>query len=384
MRPGPAFGGRTKSITEWIGGVFDEVHVWNGAAVRDKVTKPRMVEVERIKKEPFKWNKFQDDCADTARLPDRALLLAPCGSGKTLAAWRWIEERAKRRIGHVLFLYPTRATATEGFRDYVSWAPEAEAALMHGTSGFDLEGMFANPPECDYRKGRTFTLSEADQRMFALGYWGRRAFSATVDQFLAFLQYGYGPVCMLPVLADSVVVIDEVHSFDRNMFSALKKFLTDFDVPVLCMTATLPKNRYAELTEPVDADGCGLTPYEERPGDLATIAAVKRYRVRRVTSAEEAEQAVRDALKANKRVLWVVNQVKRAQQHRRPVRADAARAFAGHQPPHAGRRTGALLPQSIPPHGSCRSSQGRDAGVEGRTRPGAWRNDAGLRDEPGY
>ncbi len=50
-------------------------------------------------------------------------------------------------------------------------------------------------------------------------------FSGTVDQFLAFLQYAYGPMCLLPVLADSVVVIDEVHSFDDKMFAALKKFL---------------------------------------------------------------------------------------------------------------------------------------------------------------
>ena len=246
------------------------------------------------------WNDFQLACD---KLPDRALLLAPCGSGKTLAAWRWVASRLKNRtVGHVLFLYPTRATATEGFRDYVSWAPEADAALMHGTSEFDLDGMFDNGD--DPRRENKY---EAEQRLYALGYWGRRAFSATVDQFLAFLQYGYGPVCMLPVLADSVIVIDEVHSFDNKMFSALKDFLKQFDVPVLCMTATLPTNRRDELV-----NECKLTPYEDRPGDLAKIATAKRYRLRRVGSRAEAEQAVRAALKTNKRVLWVVNQVKRA------------------------------------------------------------------------
>lgn len=299
-------------IPTWVGGVLDESQVWAADAVRTKVIEPRKRQVDALIKKAnpeksFQWNDFQDHCADPERVPARALLLAPCGSGKTLAAWRWIEEQAKRRVGHVLFLYPTRATATEGFRDYVSWAPEAEAALMHGTSGFDLEGMFDN--EGDHRKGQNY---EADRRLYALGYWGRRAFSATVDQFLAFLQYGYGPVCMLPVLADSVVVIDEVHSFDNKMFSALKAFLREFDVPVLCMTATLPANRRAELVKPVSEGGCGLKPYEDRPGDLAKIATDKRYRLRRVGSRDEAEAAVREALAANKRVLWVVNQVKRA------------------------------------------------------------------------
>jgi CRISPR-associated endonuclease/helicase Cas3 len=298
-----------QTIPEWVCGTLDESKTWDASAVREKVIEPRMRQVEALRGEKFKWNDFQDHCADPDRVPPRALLLAPCGSGKTLAAWRWIEQQAKRRVGHVLFLYPTRATATEGFRDYVSWAPEAEVSLMHGTSEFDLERIFDNAPDEDDRKKRVYTRSEAEDRLFALGYWGRRAFSATVDQFLAFLQYGYGPVCMLPVLSDSVVVIDEVHSFDNKMFSALKAFLNEFDVPVLCMTATLPTNRRDELVR-----GCGLKAYPdgELPPDLKEVAERPRYRLRRVSSRKEAETAVRDALGANKRVLWVVNQVKRA------------------------------------------------------------------------
>jgi CRISPR-associated endonuclease/helicase Cas3 len=108
-------------------------------------------------------------------------------------------------------------------------------------------------------------------------------------------------------LADAVVVIDEVHSFDRNMFAALTNFLQNFDVPVLCMTATLPSARQSEL------EGCGLTPYNEKPGKLQEIAAAARYRLRRVT-AVEARDRVQKALDDGRRVLWVVNQVKRAQQ----------------------------------------------------------------------
>ncbi len=247
------------------------------------------------------WNDFQKGCD---HLPDRALLLAPCGSGKTLAAWRWIAARLKKRpAGHAIFLYPTRATAREGFQDYVSWAPEADAALMHGTSHFDLDGMFENAPENDERRGRNY---EAERRLYALAYWPRRVFSATVDQFLAFMQYSYGPMCMLPVLVDSVVVVDEVHSFDNSMFSALKDFLKAFDVPVLCMTATLPKSRRVELVT-----DCGLAESPEWPDDLKQVADSLRYQFRRVADRPTAESAVRDALNAGKRVLWVVNQVKR-------------------------------------------------------------------------
>ncbi len=289
------------TVAEWFRKNFESKPPLTGEYIREKVIKRRIDDLNTQfaarNKPPFAWNEFQIACDE---LPSRALLLAPCGSGKTLAAWRWIAARAAERpVGRVLFLYPTRATAKEGFKDYVSWAPEADAALMHGTAGFDLQKMFDTE---DPRYGLSY---EANRRLFALSYWPRRIFSATVDQFLAFLQYGYGPVCMLPVLADSVIVVDEVHSFDRNMFSALKEFLRNFDAPVLCMTATLPTDRREQL------EGCGLKVYDGKPGELRTIAEMPRYRLTRIGSMDDAFARVQNALASGRRALWVVNTVNR-------------------------------------------------------------------------
>ena len=223
-------------------------------------------------------------------------------------------------IKRVIFLYPTRATATEGFRDYVSWAPEDDGALMHGTAEYDLQGMFSNPSEAaDPRRNRDF---DVDSRLFALGFWPRRIFAATVDQFFGFLQHAYGPTCLLPLLADSVVVVDEVHSFDRALFSALKQFLQAFDVPVLCMTATLPQVRRNELS----AD-CGLTVYDEKPGELESIAAASRYYIERVSQSAVLPR-IRDAIREGKRVLWVMNKVKRAQVRALSIAIDGRNANA--------------------------------------------------------
>ena len=214
--------------------------------IQHKVIVPRIQEIERKTKQNFKLQDFQER-ASTLR--ERALLLAPCGSGKTLAAWHWIASRLEKRpAARVLFLYPTRATATEGFRDYIAWAPEEDAALAHGTAAYDLEEMFENP--ADTRTDKNFTT---EQRLYALGFWQKRIFSATADQFLAFMQNQYGPLCLLPLLADSVVIVDEIHSFDKAMFSAFTTFLKQFNVPVLCMTATLSAGRRRTLI-----DECGL------------------------------------------------------------------------------------------------------------------------------
>ena len=164
--------------------------------------------------------------------------------------------------------------------------------------------------------GKSF---ETDARLFALGYWKRRVFSATVDQFLSFTQYGYAGVCLLPLLADSVVVIDEAHAYDHAMFAALLNFLKHFDAPVLCMTATLSEQRRHLLA---GASGPGwelLDGYAAGFADLDAIAEAPRYRVRRVDR-DGADARVRAALADGRRVLWVANTVARAQAAARTVR----------------------------------------------------------------
>lgn len=250
---------------------------------------------------------FKSFQCEVASLGPRVLMTASCGSGKTLAAWNWItaqlDERQKggEPASRVLFLYPTRATATEGFRDYVSWAPEDDAGLLSGTAAYELRDMFTDEsPE----RGRNY---QSDARLFSLGHWKKRIFSATADQFFPFMQYAYGPLCLLPLLVESVVVVDEVHSFDGSMFSTLKRFLRAFpDVPVLCMTATLPAERRRELAGP---EGCGLAEYSESSSASPEGDATKaRYHVEWIDR-DGARSLTRGELLGGRRVLWVSNRV---------------------------------------------------------------------------
>jgi CRISPR-associated endonuclease/helicase Cas3 len=254
---------------------------------------------------------FRPFQCDVAPLGPRVLMTASCGSGKTLAAWNWITtqlDNDKRPASRVLFLYPTRATATEGFRDYVSLAPEDDAGLLSGTATYELRDMFTVPDETTGR----IPNYQSDARLFSLGHWKKRIFSATADQFFPFMQYAYGPICLLPLLVESIVVVDEVHSFDRSMFSTLKRFLREFpDVPVLCMTATLPEERRKELVGP---EGCGLVDYSESTSASPESDAVReRYHVEWIDR-EGAKSLARDVLHNGRRVLWVSNRVVNCQE----------------------------------------------------------------------
>lgn len=291
-----------KNIDEWIEDVVHNPAI-TSQEITNNILQKRFDQIEARTNKPFELHNFQKLAAGQG---SRVLLLAACGAGKTLAAWKWAEEQVKYyKVGKVIFLYPTRGTATEGFKDYVSWAPEADAALVTGTAKYELEAMADNPP--DSMREKDFTT---DDRLFSLGFWSRRYFSATVDQFLGFLEHSYGGICLLPALADSVLIIDEIHSFDMKMFDSLIAFLKYFDIPVLCMTATLPPSRRKQLVD------LGLKVYpaasdRESLRDLEIKENHPRYQLQPVTGFDEAFDKAVQAYKQGERVLWVVNTVDR-------------------------------------------------------------------------
>lgn len=294
------------SMEDWVNSVVHTTPLTQ-TALADAILNPRAAQISQRIKKQFAYKDFQ---TQTAAQGPRVLLLAACAAGKTLAAWKWAEAQiGQYEIGKVIFLYPTRGTATEGFRDYVGWAPEAEAALDHGTSGYELEAMQENPS--DALKGKMLGLSEADERLYALGLWGRRYFSATVDQFLGFMEHQYNSMCKLPMLADCALIIDEVHSFDNRMFGTLLAFLKKFDLPVLCMTATLPPPRRDDLLDPEKGR---LKLYRaEDDAELKKQAEHPRYLLQPVADENEAFDKAVSAYLKGQRVLWVVNTVARCQ-----------------------------------------------------------------------
>jgi CRISPR-associated endonuclease/helicase Cas3 len=295
-------------IDKWIKEVVHDEGI-RPTEISGKIIEPRVQNISKKRQQPFVFHPFQEKIANEG---PRVLLLAACAAGKTLAAWRWADAQARaRQIGKVIFLYPTRGTATEGFRDYVGWAPEAEGALVHGTARYELEGMLSNPS--DATAGKSYMQTEAQERLFALGLWSRRYFSATVDQFLSFMEHRYTSLCLTPVLADSALIIDEVHSFDQRMFKNLIAFLQAFELPVLCMTATLTPSRREALVN------AGLKPYPnfEEPDVLASLERQEKHLRYQHQSLSDVQQALRGAVEAyreGERVLWVVNTVKRCQQ----------------------------------------------------------------------
>lgn len=294
-----------QSLVDWISDFCHQPAITSDDIWSHIIT-PRLDFISSRAKETTSLHPFQ---IEVGQQGPRVLLLAGCGMGKTLAAWSWAEAQAKTRaFGKVIFLYPTRGTATEGFRDYVGWAPETDATLLHGSARYELQELLSNPSEAT--RGKSY---ETEDRLFALGLWSRKYFSATVDQFLGFLENQYSALCLLPALADSVVIIDEIHSFDLHMFEVLKSFLDSFDIPVLCMTATLPKARRDVLVDGAKLSAFPADSQSDAIVELREKESIPRYKHRPIANAEAALDAALSAYRSGQRVLWVVNQVDRCQ-----------------------------------------------------------------------
>lgn len=297
-----------QSVTEWIQARFPAEPL-TPEELNKTIIAGRKSEIERLGNRPFEPNELQQTAQ---RLGSRAVLVSPCGSGKTLAAWLWAEAQLKAATAtRVLFLYPTRNTATEGFRDYVSWGGE-DASLLSGTSDYDLEGMAfqgKDHPDDDGRSGdlRHRTDYRPEAALFSLGYWNKRYISATVDSFLSFSANNYGADCLLPLLCDSLVIVDEVHSFDPQMFNHLTRFLDECDIPVLLMTATLPRR----MRNALEKRGAEVVEAPDPKGESTRA----RYCVEFAKEEETIEEAVRAWIQRGeeKRLLAVCNVVSRCQ-----------------------------------------------------------------------
>lgn len=288
-------------------------------------------------------DRLRDFQRRTAESPARVTFLkAGCGTGKTLAAYRWAERRCERAgRGMRLFVcYPTTGTGTEGFRDYLAdpelirLAKESDSPLLTNLVHSRREADFA--PDLELLENVAEDRNTAVARLESLETWRTPVVACTVDAVLGVIQNNRRGLFSWPVLAQAAFVFDEIHAYDAKLFDALLHFLEHVrGVPVLLMTASLPTGRLAAikavLRKTAAARGASAedefltVPGDEPLSDLETIKTAPRYRPpppppenlpaqkKEAKAAKEAAfDAVKQELAGGRRALVVVNTVRRA------------------------------------------------------------------------
>jgi len=326
--------------------VFDDLAHWAGKASRvwDKVKRSpdaRLVAgvkacliaadvagsaLPKVRSDQPRWNWIDESLADKPEPGDLAAVIswrlggaaprtfqqavagstarvtfvkAGCGSGKTLSAYMWAAELERRdgKSRRLYFCYPTTGTATEGFRDYLfdeaERTPRVGADLFHGRSDVDFDIIL--------KAWRDADASDEARRLDSLRAWKTPVVSCTVDTVLGLVQNNRRGLFGWPALVQSAFVFDEIHAFDDRLFGALLRFLRGLPgLPVLLMTASLPKAREQALREVLGT----LDPI---PGP-AELEDRPRYRK---TAATDPLPLVTKSIAAGGKVLWVCNTVGR-------------------------------------------------------------------------
>jgi CRISPR-associated endonuclease/helicase Cas3 len=264
-----------------------------------------------------KPREFQTAVADA---PDPVVFVkAGCGSGKTVAAYLRAAKRFQGR--RLYFCYPTTGTATEGFKDYLypeipergkeetekqkqdrKLLEEIGADLFHGRSAVDFEIILSTGS--DSQKPDADSAIKAD----SLDAWATPVVACTVDTVLGLVQNNKRGLFAWPALAQSAFVFDEIHAFDDRLFGALLRFLRDLPgLPVLLMTASLPKAREEALSETLKKfRGIEL---KTIPGP-ESLEILPRYHKLKVEN-NDPLPAIEETLKSGGKVLWVCNTVGR-------------------------------------------------------------------------
>jgi CRISPR-associated endonuclease/helicase Cas3 len=172
---------------------------------------------------------FQVECAHTL---GNIIAVAPTGSGKTEASLLWaLNNLHNMGGGKLIYLLPTMVTANSIFTRLEDYFGMGNVGLTHSTASFMFQDEEDNPENV-----RNVLFDKS---------FIKPATVATIDQLLA-SGFNTGKWALIEAnAANSVIIIDEIHSYDSwtsgLIIESIKHF-TKLGTRFMLMSATLPEN----------------------------------------------------------------------------------------------------------------------------------------------
>lgn len=175
---------------------------------------------------------FQEDLST---LDKSVLVEIPTGEGKTEGSLLWAIKNLYNSHSKIIYTLPTQTTSNKLYERVQNFFDKEECGLIHSSAKIYLEKKYEQDNGLVDDVFRSdFLLSKSFNKPVTV---------STIDSLLKyFINIGRFNIATKNFL-NSVIIIDEVHSYDFKLMGFLKRFLelcVDLDVKVCLMSASIP------------------------------------------------------------------------------------------------------------------------------------------------
>jgi CRISPR-associated endonuclease/helicase Cas3 len=259
--------------------------------LRDRIVSKLLEENKTDVADKFCFRKFQLN----SLVSGNVLAVAPTGSGKTEASLIWASQ--KPEYSKILYLLPTRITSNAIYERLKRYFDSANTAVVHSSALLYRKEIEDDNSyqKTEYLKDKTFfrsiTVCTVDQVLtqgFNLGYWEIKTFH----------------------LLNARIIIDEIHLYQPFtlglIISTIEYLQKYFGAQFFIMTATMPSKLKNLLLKTLSVDQTTIIQDVELLNEARNHFEVREYPI------DELDLEIKEASKAHKKVLIVVNTVDEA------------------------------------------------------------------------
>jgi len=241
----------------------------------------------------FRLKNFQEKLSQTKT---SVLVEIPTGEGKTEGALLWANSNILNKNTKIIYTLPTATTSNKLYERIVNIFDKNECALLHSNSKLYLEEKYEKESDDVFKSEMIFSST-----------FNKPITVSTLDSlFKYFINIDRFNLATKNFL-NSLVILDEIHSYDLKLMGFLKRFLEICDklnIKVCIMSASIP-NKIKELL--------GLNRYY-----LVTqkeLFAKKAIEIKkRDYFLDDDIEKILDEYKTGKKVLVIRNTIKKAQE----------------------------------------------------------------------
>jgi len=292
---------RLRTLYAYISGVLNLAD-WLASARFSGTSTTITFKTYPSKEEFIKYLSFDNlrDFQENLSISSKSILVEiPTGEGKTEGSLLWAINNLYNTSSKIIYTLPTQTTSNKLYERVQRLFHKNECGLIHSSAKIFLEKVYERENgEVDAIFKSDFLLSKSFNKPISV---------STIDSLLKyFINIGRFNIATKNFL-NSVVIIDEVHSYDLKLMGFLKRFLelcSEMEVKVCLMSASIP-NQIKKLLGVEDYP----TITQEALFDKKANEIIKVE-----NSLDDNLEFIIDKFEANKNILIIRNTVKSATQ----------------------------------------------------------------------